>query len=92
MHGIRLSVEGATPRSLEYAYHSREISSAVAVAVSVRIPQINTEIRLEALGSPAACGRAVEGYLFSPYYTLILEKKMASGEETRTCPLIDETR
>ena len=66
MHGIRLSVEGETPRSLEYAYHSRKISSAGASAVSVRIPQINTEIRLEALGSPAACGLAVEGLSIQP--------------------------
>jgi len=94
MHGLQLAVEGACPevdraegdvvRTLDYEYRSRTIQAAHARAVSVRIPQVNAEVRLEAAGEPAALGQAIEGYLFNPYYTLTLETALTGGEEART--------
>lgn len=65
MHGIKLMVEGEASQTLDYEYRSRIIQTRNATAVGVRIPQIKTELRLEAGGGPAAMGRAVEGYLFN---------------------------
>jgi hypothetical protein len=90
MHGIRLAVEGDAPQAIPYEYLSRTIETANARAVSARIPQISSEIRLEAVDGPAALGQAVEGYLFNPYYTLTLQKTLAKGEEVYTCLRINQ--
>jgi hypothetical protein len=84
MHGVELAVEGDISRTLAYEYRSRSIQAAEARAVTARIPQVNAEVRLEAAGGPAALGRAIEGYLFNPYYTLTLETTLEEGEEMRT--------
>ena len=80
MHGIQLAVEGTMPHALTYRYRGRTIQTADARAVCARIPQVNTEIRLEAPDAPAIVGQAVEGYLFNPYYTLTLETTLTRGE------------
>jgi len=80
MRGIRLAVEGEIPRTLDYAYRSRTIQTERATAVSARIPKINTEIRLEPGAASAVLGRAVEGYLFNPFYTLTLEQDLKQEE------------
>ncbi|MHC4506967.1 MAG: hypothetical protein ACYTFI_27080, partial [Planctomycetota bacterium] len=79
MHGITLHVEGDYRQSLAYEYSARTLETANAKAVAARIPQINTEVRLEAADGPVAAGRAIDGILFSPFYTLILEAALKTG-------------
>jgi hypothetical protein len=90
MRGIELTVAGDAPQALAYEYRSRTIQTPGAHAVSARIPQIQTRVRLQALDTPAALGRAIEGYLFNPYYTLTLEMTLRKGEKTRTCLSIEK--
>jgi hypothetical protein len=90
MRGIELAVEGDAPQVLAYEYRSRTIQTPGARAVSARIPQIQTRVRLQALDTPAALGWAIEGYLFNPYYTLTLETTLRNGEKTRTCLSIEK--
>lgn len=85
MHGIQLGVEGEKSIAFEYLYRGRVIETANARATRARIPQINTEIRLEAVDGPALSGKAVEGILFNPYYTLTLAYSLTLGKETHTC-------
>jgi hypothetical protein len=85
MHGIRLSVNGDRRDSIEYAYKNRRVETGNAGTVSAVIPQISTEVALEALDRPAVSGSATEGYLFNPYYTLELKSEIKSGERMRTC-------
>ncbi len=84
MKGIHLSVEGATPTELDYDYRGRTIETEAANAVRAHIPQVRTELILEAGGDPALQGQAIEGYLFNPYYTLTLEQILTEQEETQT--------
>ncbi len=84
MKGILLSVEGAKPATLDYAYKGQTLATGVAKAVRAQIPQVRTELVLEAEGGPALQGQALEGYLFNPYYTLTLEKILTKQKETQT--------
>jgi len=83
MHGIVLSVDGDQPQSLDYAYRRRELRSDHAQTVIAVIPQITTSVTLEAL-TPALRGSVVEGLLFSPYYTLMLDFELSPGTELTT--------
>jgi len=83
MHGIVLSVDGDQPQSLDYAYRRRELRSDHAQTVMAVIPQITTSVTLEAL-TPALRGSVVEGLLFSPYYTLMLDFELSPGTELTT--------
>ena len=82
MKGIRLSVEGADPAALDYAYKGRTLATRAATAVRACIPQIRTELVLESEGEAALQGQAIEGYLFNPYYTLTLEKTLPKEMQT----------
>lgn len=84
MRGIRLAVDGDQPQSLEYAYRRRELHSPHAKTVSAVIPQITTALALEAK-TPALSGMALEGLLFSPYFTLALDYELTLGKEISTC-------
>ena len=84
MKGIRLSVEGAKPAALDYAYKGQTLATEAAKVVRAQIPQVRTELILEAEGEAALRGQTVEGYLFNPYYTLTLEKTLTQQKETRT--------
>jgi hypothetical protein len=85
MRGIVLTVSGENIESLTYDYRSRRIRTAGAAAVSAVVPQISTELRLASLDGPADLGEAREGHLFSPFYTLALEKTLTVGESMQTC-------
>jgi hypothetical protein len=84
MHGVQLAVEGAERQALDFAYHRRVLTTPEAVAAVARVPQVNTELRLEAGDGPCVEGQAIEGFMFSPYFTLTLESPLALGEEVRT--------
>jgi hypothetical protein len=84
MHGIRLMVDGTEPQSLEYNYGRRELRSSRAVRSKAVIPQIQSGMALEAV-TPALHGAALEGMLFSPYFTLSLDYELTPGKEIVSC-------
>ncbi len=85
MHGIKLSVQGKKDQSLVYDYQSRTLRTAEAKSAAAIIPQVNCELKLEALDTPAETGQAIEGCMFTPFYTLTLEKTVGLGETFKTC-------
>ena len=52
MHGIALTVFGATEERIEFDYRCRTLETKEAKAVEARVPQINTVLRLEAMDGP----------------------------------------
>ena len=84
LHGARLAVQGDRPQELEFAYQRRQISTPQGLEAAVVLPQITTRVSLEAQ-TPALSAQAIEGLLFSPYYTLVLEYEIAIGKEVCTC-------
>ncbi len=85
MHGIVLRVSGESEESLTYDYRTRIIRTEAATEVAAVVPQIETELRLSSLDGPADLGEAREGHLFSPFYTLTMEKTLGAGESLKTC-------
>jgi len=85
MHGIVLSVRGEKTESLSYEYRSRALSLKSANSATVRLPRINSELTFESLDGPVELGEAIEGHLFSPYYTLSLTRSMKNGGSWNTC-------
>lgn len=85
LHGVTLAVSGDSEERIEYAYASRTIETPNATSVRAVVPQIDCEIRLEPMDGPAGKGRAVEGFLFSPYFTLMLENTLRAGGSFRSC-------
>jgi len=83
MRGITLSVDGDHPQALEYIYGRRVLCSPNARLVTAVIPQITTSVSLESV-TPAQSGCAVEGMLFSPYYTLALDYILSLDREIST--------
>jgi hypothetical protein len=67
-----------------YDDQGRSIRSAAAQTVRARVPQVQTEVSLDAGAEPALLGTATEGYLFNPYYTLTLEKILKPDKEATT--------
>jgi len=90
--GAVLSVFGDSEETIEYGYRSRTIATKNATAVAALMPQIDCEMRLEAMDGPTDCGRAVEGFLFSPYFTLTLEGELKQGRSFRTCLCLSKAR
>ncbi len=84
LRDVILTVAGKNPRELRYEYRSREIGSEAVTAVAARIPQIQTKISLEADVCARESGSAIEGYLFSPYFTLTLNGALRTGKVLRT--------
>lgn len=85
MHGIQLTVQGDETLALDYTYRHRHVRTSKARAVSARIPQINTGVRLEARHAAALVGQATEGFMFSPFFTLTLDYALSLHTETRSC-------
>jgi hypothetical protein len=85
MRGIILSANGDTEESIVYEYRNRKIKVANAKSVSAIIPQIQTEVVMEPGNEPCISGRAIEGYLFNPYFTLELKYKTKKGKKVGTC-------
>ena len=84
LHGVVLTLDGATPAMLEFAYRSRSRQSAGATHATAGVPQIGASLTLETAQS-ALSGSVTEGFLFNPYYTLSLEFTAACDQEVVTC-------
>ena len=84
LHGVVLSLDGATPAMLEFAYRSRSRQSVGATRATADVPQIGASLTLETAQS-ALRGAVTEGFLFNPYYTLSLEFTVGCEEEVVTC-------
>lgn len=80
---VVLTVSGQRSGEMRYQYRSRELRSEAATAVAARIPNIQTKISLES-DEPRESGAALEGYLFSPYFTLTLDGALRAGKVLRT--------
>lgn len=78
-----LTVSGKTSKEMRYEYRSRELRSEAVTAVAARIPNIHTKISLTS-EEPRESGAAIEGYLFSPYFTLTLNGVLRAGKVLRT--------
>lgn len=83
LRGAVLSVEGHDSVTLAYEYRSRTLSSSDARRVRADLPQIATSVGLQP-EVPHEFGRAVEGYLFNPYFTLECGTSAREGEEVTT--------
>ena len=88
MEGIYLSVikEGQSD-SIEYSYEGRCLVLEQAECVSAFIPALETEISLCGKRGDFLSGKAEEGYLFNPYYTLYqtAEISLEKGVVTELC-------
>lgn len=85
LHGVRLEVHGESERRLTYEYAGRSVQTREATAVRAHLPQIHCLLSLEPAGAPAPVGRAEEGFLFSPFFTLILEGRLTAERSMRSC-------
>lgn len=83
MRGASLSVAGDTDERLSFAYRSRVLTTTGATSVRVDLPPIGTAVALEP-EAPAHVGRATEGYLFNPYFTLECGGTLRRGEAMTT--------
>ncbi|MBK9207452.1 MAG: hypothetical protein IPL71_03740 [Anaerolineales bacterium] len=83
LRNVILTVSGKTSEEMRYEYRSREIRSEAVTAVAAQIPQIQTKISLQAEGT-CESGAVMEGYLFSPYFTLTLNGALRAGKVMRT--------
>jgi hypothetical protein len=83
LRDVILTVSGKGVEEMRYEYRSREIRSEDVSAVAARIPQIQTKISLQADGT-CESGAVMEGYLFSPYFTLTLNGALRAGKVMRT--------
>jgi hypothetical protein len=92
MHEIQLMVRGAQDKQINFTYRNQKIQTTKASSVSVVIPQINTIVRLEVVGEKAEIGWAEEGHLFNPFYTLKMQYPVQSGQEIRTCLVIQKNQ
>lgn len=84
MKGIQLAVDGASKPTLAYDDQGRTIRSEAAQSVRARVPQVQTEVMLDAGDEPALLGTAIEGFLFNPYYTLSLDKCLKPDKAVTT--------
>lgn len=88
MEGICLSVTKEGKRdSIEYSYEGRCLMMEQAECVSAYIPALETEISLFGKTGDFLLGKAEEGYLFNPYYTLYqtAEISLEKGVVTELC-------
>ncbi len=85
LHGVTLAVEGDEAEAIDYAYESRTIATSNATAVRAVIPQINCAVELCPVAGRAESGTAIEGFLFSPYFTLTLETTLKAGGSFTSC-------
>ncbi len=85
LHGVTLAVDGDRPEALSYAYESRTVATTNATAVRAVIPQIDCTVELCPADGAAPRGTAVEGFLFSPYFTLTLETTLRAGGSFTSC-------
>lgn len=87
MRGIRLSVKGlndSEEESLTYEYKCRTLKKYSPVKLSADIPQLEASVSLVPLNG-ADLGEAKEGFLFRPFYTLSLSKKVRNGGKIISC-------
>ena len=72
MSSVKLTVDGADTRTIDYAYKCREDSLDGATSVYAVVPPIETKVSLsvETEDGKAYTGYVKEGYAFSPMFTL----------------------
>ena len=88
MDDICLSVvRGDASDTLIYRYEGRCLEAEKADRVCAYIPSMKTEISLDTKEGDFLCGKAEEGFLFNPYYTLhqIAEISLEKGVLTELC-------
>lgn len=83
LHDVILTVTGKRVEQIRYEYRSRQIRLESVSAVAAHIPQIQTKISLQA-EETRENGAIIEGYLFSPYFTLTLTGTLRAGEVLQT--------
>lgn len=77
---LTLFVEGETPGQRAYQYRGVALETRRPTRVGVTVPPAGVSVALlPGEGFDAAVGRAAEGHLFSPYYTLTLRAEIRSG-------------
>ena len=83
MHGIELSgydSKGCLVDEIAYNYQCRRTTINRPSRVRADIPQLECSVTLSSGPShPADTGAFEEGYMFSPFYTLSLEKEVTQG-------------
>jgi hypothetical protein len=84
LHGVQLEVDGTDATSLEFAYKSRSRRSSGATHATAVVPQIGARLSLETAQASVA-GEILEGFIFSPFYTLKLEFDLRQSQEVTTC-------
>lgn len=82
LHGITLTVDGASAVTREFDYSGAWHHSDRATRVAARVPQVNVDVAL--VGASARAGFCA-GHLFSPYFTLQLTHHLAGPGAVRTC-------
>ena len=91
MRGIELAIkedEHTTTHGITYEYKSRKVESKGIETYAI-IPNIQTKVRLLALNNDSTvCFE--EGYLFRPFYTLLVKKQIKQGEGLHTCMRIEK--
>lgn len=91
MKGILLGVKGKSGilQQIDYLYKCRSFEVKDPEYVEVVIPQINCRITLVP-EEEVNCGRYEEGYMFSPFYTLSLNKTVSKGGILKSCLKIEK--
>jgi hypothetical protein len=85
MRNIVLSVASEkTEKSLDYKYRTRIEELETATVASAAIPQLKVKLELVSRNG-ADRGGFEEGFLFNPYYTLFLRKKVSKGGSIKSC-------
>ncbi|MEG0692711.1 MAG: hypothetical protein RR444_06480, partial [Oscillospiraceae bacterium] len=85
LKGILLQVKGKEEKSLVFDYSSEEIFVEDAEYVSAQIPQLDMSVKLLKADAGEHIAEAIDGYLFSPFYTLKLSGKLSKGKEMCSC-------
>ncbi|MDD5348719.1 MAG: hypothetical protein PHQ12_00780 [Chthoniobacteraceae bacterium] len=84
LHGIRLGIDGADAREVDYDYSGDRHESSGATCVTAAVPQIKTRVELVAENGRATSGACQVGHLFSPYFTLSLNYSVKNEERIVT--------
>lgn len=92
LNGIQMRAEGKEKLSLEYAYRGRTIETQAPEEVRAEIPALETSISLLPVKGDFISGKAEEGYLFNPFYTLSLTANIEGRREMCTCLKLAKTQ
>ncbi|MFP4146080.1 MAG: hypothetical protein ACLFV3_13185 [Phycisphaeraceae bacterium] len=85
LHGVKLTLEGASAAAMDFEYRGRDETRQRATAVAADVPMAGTRVALSPKQGDAASGTIREGHLFSPYYTLSLAYQANEKTSVTTC-------